>query len=211
MIYRNDIVNKNSGRNQTCTYWDLTIPKFFYQIDLLQKLLCFHNLWCPILFLCTQQKRCDVIRNFFGHAYDIHIHNFLRSPMFVVDCGILSNELCLFYPLSLCEGIRKHTTRWIESFSTPNYGILVFSLFQRFLAHLSRRLCPLSVVVVVVVVGVVVNFSNFHFFSRATRPISTKLGTKYPWVKGIHVCTNEGLCPLQRGDNYEIAKIYWRN
>ena len=43
--------------------------------------------------------------------------------------------------------------------------------------------------------------TNFKIFiSRATGPISSKLGTKHPWVKGI-----------QRGDNYEIAKIHRRN
>ena len=42
-------------------------------------------------------------------------------------------------------------------------------------------------------------------------PISTKLGTMHPWVTGIQVCSNEGPRPLPRGDNYEIAKIHWRN
>ena len=84
--------------------------------------------------------------------------------------------------------------------------------------HLSRRLmwaflikiCPLSVVVVAVVV--VVNFSHFHLFCRTIGPISTKFGTKHPWVKWIQVCSNEGprLC-FSRGDNYKIAKIHWRN
>ena len=41
-------------------------------------------------------------------------------------------------------------------------------------------------------------------------PISTKLGTKYPWVKGIQVCSNEGPRPFPRGDNKEIAKIHVR-
>ena len=49
------------------------------------------------------------------------------------------------------------------------------------------------------------------FFSRSTEPISTKLGTKHYWVKGIQVCSNEGPCLFQRGDNSEIAKIQWRN
>ena len=65
-----------------------------------------------------------------------------------------------------------------------------------------------------------------------TGPISTKLGTKHSWVKGIQVCSNEGSClfpsgdnlkkkrkyideikkssspePLARGDNHEIVKI----
>ena len=44
-------------------------------------------------------------------------------------------------------------------------------------------------------------------FSIATGPISTKLGTKNPWVKEIQVNSNGGTRPLQRGDNYEIAKI----
>ena len=61
------------------------------------------------------------------------------------------------------------------------------------------KICPLSVVIVVVVV--VVNFSHFD--------LSTKLGTKHPWVKGIQVCSNEGPRPIPRRDNYEIAKIHW--
>ena len=56
-----------------------------------------------------------------------------------------------------------------------------------------------------------VNFSNFHLLLRTTGPISTKLGTKHPWVKGIQVCSNEGPRPFPRGDNYEIAIIHWRN
>ena len=39
-----------------------------------------------------------------------------------------------------------------------------------------------------------------------TEPISTKLGTKHPWVKGNQVCSNERPRPFQRGDNYEISK-----
>ena len=49
------------------------------------------------------------------------------------------------------------------------------------------------------------------FFSRRTGPISTKLGTKHPWMKGIQVCSNERPCPFLKGNNYEIAKIHWRN
>ena len=37
-------------------------------------------------------------------------------------------------------------------------------------------------------------------------PISTKLGTKHPWVKEIQVCSNEGPSPFRMGDNSEIAK-----
>ena len=39
-------------------------------------------------------------------------------------------------------------------------------------------------------------------------PISTKLDTKLPLVKGIHICTNEYLHPFQRGDNKGIVKIH---
>ena len=45
------------------------------------------------------------------------------------------------------------------------------------------------------------------FFYRTTGPISTKLGTKCPLVKGIQVCTNEGSCPTQKGDNWEMIII----
>ena len=45
-------------------------------------------------------------------------------------------------------------------------------------------------------------------FLSSPEPISTKPGTKYPLVKGIQVCSNEGPCPFQRGDNYEITKIH---
>ena len=48
------------------------------------------------------------------------------------------------------------------------------------------------------------------FFLRITWPISTKLGTKHPWVMGNHVSSNEGTCSFPRGDNYEIVKIYWQ-
>ena len=50
-----------------------------------------------------------------------------------------------------------------------------------------------------------------NFFSRTTEPFSTKLGTKYPWVKGIQVCSIEGPHPFWRGDNYQIAKIHCWN
>ena len=81
-----------------------------------------------------------------------------------------------------------------------------------FLAHLRQRLkwdflikiCPLFVVVVVRK-----TFYIFIFSSRTSGPISTKLGTKHLWVKGIQVCLNEGPHPFPRGDNKEIAKIHW--
>ena len=36
-----------------------------------------------------------------------------------------------------------------------------------------------------------IHLRNFKFFSWTTRPILTKLGTKYPLVEGIQVCLNE--------------------
>ena len=30
-------------------------------------------------------------------------------------------------------------------------------------------------------------------------------------MKGVHVCSNDGLRPYPRGDNYEMAKIHRRN
>ena len=33
---------------------------------------------------------------------------------------------------------------------------------------------------------------------------------KDPWVKGSKVCSNEEICPFQRGDYSKIAKIHWQ-
>ena len=84
-----------------------------------------------------------------------------------------------------------------------------------FLTHLSWRIrwafliksCRLSIVDVIVV-AIVVNFSHFHLLFQ--NQISTKLGTKHPWVKGIQVCSNKGPHPFPRGDNYEITTIHWQ-
>jgi hypothetical protein len=43
--------------------------------------------------------------------------------------------------------------------------------------------------------------------SRTSRPISIKLGTNYPWEKGILNFSNKGPGPLQRGDDHKNAKI----
>ena len=44
-----------------------------------------------------------------------------------------------------------------------------------------------------------IHWSHFKiFFSRTTEPISTNLGTKQPWLKGIQVCSNEGPALFQR-------------
>ena len=41
----------------------------------------------------------------------------------------------------------------------------------------------------------------------STGPISTKRGTKHPWVMGIQVYENVGPHFFPRGNGYEIAKI----
>jgi hypothetical protein len=46
-----------------------------------------------------------------------------------------------------------------------------------------------------------------NFFSKTSRPISIKLGTYHPWVKGILNCSNEGPDLLQREDNYKKSNI----
>ena len=38
-------------------------------------------------------------------------------------------------------------------------------------------------------------------------PVSTKLGTKHPLLKGIQVRSNEGLCFFPKTDNNKVAKI----
>jgi hypothetical protein len=46
-------------------------------------------------------------------------------------------------------------------------------------------------------------------FSITSRPISLKLGTNYPEVKGIQNCTNQGPGPFERGDNHKNANMGW--
>jgi hypothetical protein len=53
---------------------------------------------------------------------------------------------------------------------------------------------------------------HWKFFKnllRTSRPNSIKLGTNYPWMKGVRVCSNKGTCPLQRGDNHKNVKMGW--
>ena len=49
-------------------------------------------------------------------------------------------------------------------------------------------------------------FKNSLF--KTTGQISTKFGTKHPWVDGIQICTNKGHHPSSRGINSKIIKIY---
>jgi hypothetical protein len=43
-----------------------------------------------------------------------------------------------------------------------------------------------------------IHWKFLKIFSRTSRPNSIKLGTHYPWVKGIQVCANKGPGPLVR-------------
>ena len=57
-----------------------------------------------------------------------------------------------------------------------------------------------------------IHWRNFKiYYSWTARPITTKLGTRHPWVKWIQFCSNEGFHPFPRGDNYEKAKIHSQN
>jgi hypothetical protein len=51
-------------------------------------------------------------------------------------------------------------------------------------------------------------WGHLKIFSRTIGPILTRLGTNYPWVKGIKIYSNEGDSPSVRGDNSERVKIH---
>ena len=81
-----------------------------------------------------------------------------------------------------------------------------------FLAHLSQRLKELLWSNLSVVHCPSSSLYTFHisiFFSRTTEPVSTKLGIKHSWVKGIQVYSNEGPSFSSRGDNCEIKEMHW--
>ena len=101
-------------------------------------------------------------------------------------------------------------TRHLFCFNTCNFFISSPELWassELFWSPVVRRLsvrpsvrpsvCKLSV-------------SHFHLLLQNHLAISTKLGTKRPWVKGILVWSNEGPRPSQRGDYWEIIKINWQ-
>jgi hypothetical protein len=45
-------------------------------------------------------------------------------------------------------------------------------------------------------------------FSRTIGPILTRLGTIYPWVKRIQICSKEGDSPFPRGGKSERVKLH---
>ena len=53
------------------------------------------------------------------------------------------------------------------------------------------------------------NYEKAKLHSSSPEPLGQfQLRTKYPWMMGIQVCSNEGPHPFLRGDNYEIAKTH---
>ena len=49
-------------------------------------------------------------------------------------------------------------------------------------------------------------WKNFKILSL--KPISSKFGTKHPWIDGIQIFTNKGPHPSSRGDN---SKVFFLN
>ena len=90
----------------------------------------------------------------------------------------------------ICFDLLAHLSKAHVSYSDQNLSIV---------RCLGRRCCHQ-------LFTLSLTFHIFIIFSRTTGPISTKLGTKHPQVKGIQVCSNEGPHLFPRGDNYEIAK-----
>jgi hypothetical protein len=46
-------------------------------------------------------------------------------------------------------------------------------------------------------------------FARTSRPVSIKLSTNHPWLKGILNFLIKGPGHFQRGDNHKNAKMGW--
>jgi hypothetical protein len=56
--------------------------------------------------------------------------------------------------------------------------------------------------------NVKMGWGHLKIFSRTTGLILTRLGTNYPLVEGIQVCSNKGDSPSPRGDNDKKVKIH---
>ena len=57
----------------------------------------------------------------------------------------------------------------------------------------------------------VCKLSTFSSFPELQAPFQPNLAQSILGLREIQVCSNEGPHPFPRGDNYEIAKIHWRN
>ena len=55
-----------------------------------------------------------------------------------------------------------------------------------------------------------IHWQNLKNFSRTTKLISIKPGTKQFWLKGLQISSDEAKCPFSRRDNTELVKILWQ-
>jgi hypothetical protein len=107
----------------------------------------------------------------------------------------VANDFYNFIIFLFPDNEKKNNEYFFSLFSSPELKAQV--------SYSDRRLS-----VVRLSVCLSVNFYIFDFFSRTTGPISTKLGTNYPWGEGFQVCSNEGDRLSPRGDNSERVKMH---
>ena len=110
-----------------------------------------------------------------------------------------------------CNNISVDAIKGPENFSTKEYTCIVFSSPQlkvqvifpdRLLYVVRLSVCHLSVAF----------HDHIFMFFRTTGPISIKLGTKHPWVKGIQIiCSNVGSYYFRKGDNSNFQPICLEN
>ena len=93
----------------------------------------------------------------------------------------------------------------------------LISLTCAYLSEIKKQLCFAKHLLFIVYLSVCLSkcpsksFQNY--LSRTTGPISSKLHTEHPWVKGIKFLSNEGPCPFSKGrlkQQIEILKIFSR-
>ena len=117
-----------------------------------------------------------------GNNYKIAKIHWRNLIFFSGIAGTISTKLSTMHPW--VKGIQEHSNEGPSPFPrVDNYEIA--KIYRRYIKKIS--------------------------FSRTTDPISTKLGTKHPWVKESHVCSNEDLRAFPRGNKFEVVKLYWRN
>jgi hypothetical protein len=105
----------------------------------------------------------------------------------------------------------------IKKYIFPTYRPYFFffttlaETLSAFLAHLSWKFkWTFLIAHCLASVCLSVNFYIFHFFSRTTGPILTRLDKNHPWVEGTRVWSNKRDSPSPRGDNSERVKIQWK-
>ena len=126
-------------------------------------------------YMCMRRYMCIYINNLVILIVQHRCHSEENCP----PCTVLTEKWCM----------GNHEVCSLSS-------SLSFSMSPVYLFLWTKDSRKLSVVVVV-------NFHSFFLFSRTTWPISTKLGTKHPWVKGIHVSSIIVLCLPETEDNYK--------